>query len=85
MIILFLNEHNHNENSFVSKQRKMSEAAIPISDFDVKFMEGTKTFRKFLQDISTGVRFYKTAVLQLLYLLKRTLFLKKILTIMLKF
>ena len=40
-------------------------------------MEGTKYFCKFLEDISKGVRFYKAATLQPIYLLKRTLLLKK--------
>ena len=48
-------------------------------------MEGNKNFRKFLEDISEGVRFYKAAALQPIYLLKRTLLLKKILMVMLKF
>ena len=48
-------------------------------------MEGTKNFRKFLEDISKGVRLYKAAALQPIYLLKRTLLLKKILTVILKF
>ena len=48
-------------------------------------MKGHKNFRKFLEDISKGVRFYKAAALQPIYLLKRTLLLKKILTLMLKF
>ena len=46
-------------------------------------MEGTKNFRKFLEDVSKGVRLYKAAALQHIYLLKRTLLLKKILTVML--
>ena len=57
----------------------------PILDFDAKLMEGTKTFRKFLGDISEGVWFYKAAALRRLYLLKKTPLLKKILTAMLKF
>ena len=58
----------------------------PILDFDTKLMEGNKNFRKFLEDISKGVRFCKAAALQPICLLKRALLLKKILAvIMLKF
>ena len=52
-----------------------------ILDFDTKLMKGNKNFRKFLEDISKGVRFYKAAALQPIYLLKRTLLLKKVLTV----
>ena len=57
----------------------------PILDFDNKLMEGTKNFCQFLEDINKGVRVYKTAALHPIYLLKRALFLKKILMVMLKF
>ena len=50
-----------------------------ILDFGSKLMEGTKYFRKFLQNISKGVRFYKAAVLQPIYLLKSAFLLEKIL------
>ena len=48
-------------------------------------MEGIICFCKFLEDMSKGVRFYKAATLQPIYLLKRTLLLQKILIVMLKF
>ena len=48
-------------------------------------MEDTKTFCKFLEDISKGIRFFKAAALQPIYLLKRALPLKKILIPLLKF
>ena len=57
----------------------------PILDFYNKLMEGTKNFCKLLEDWSKGVQFYKAAALQLIYLLKRALLLKKIVMIMLKF
>ena len=57
----------------------------PVLDFDNKLMKGTKNVCKFLEDTSKGVRFYKAAALQPIYLLKRTLLLKKILMVMLKF
>ena len=50
---------------------KMSEVAIVF--------QGTKNFRKFSEDISKGVRFYKVAVLQPIYLLRKALLLKKML------
>ena len=56
---------------FQNFEIKMSEVAIVF--------QGTKNFRKFLEDISKGVRFYKAAALQPIYLLKRTLLLKKML------
>ena len=40
-------------------------------------MKGTENICKFLEDISKGVRFYKAAALQPIYLLKRTPLLKK--------
>ena len=97
LIILFLNEYNHNGNSFVSELRKMLQAAIgrcsPKTDvlptlfwiLTLNIWKDTKTFRKFLENISKGVRFYWTVTFQSLYLLKRTPQLKKILTFMLKF
>ena len=48
-------------------------------------MKGTKYFCKFLEDISKGVWFYKAAALQRICLLTKTLLLKKILMVMLKF
>ena len=48
-------------------------------------MKGTKNFCKFLEDITKGVRFYKAAALQPIYLLKKAFLLKKILMVMLKF
>ena len=78
---------------FQNSERKISEAAIErcspemlsnrILDFDNKLMEGTKNFCKLLEDTSKGDRFYKTADLQPIYLLKRALLLRKILMIML--
>ena len=57
----------------------------PILGFDNKLMEGSKTFCKFLEDISKGVRFNKAAALHPIYLLNRALLLKKILMFMLRF
>ena len=57
----------------------------PILDFDNKLMEGTKNFCQFLEDINKGVRFYKSAALLPIYLLKTAPLLKKILMVVLKF
>ena len=43
----------------------------PILDFDNKLMKGTKKFCKFLEDISKGVRFYKAAALQPVYIYQK--------------
>ena len=48
-------------------------------------MKDTKYFCKFLEDISKGLQLYNDAALQPIYLPKRTLLLKKILMVMLKF
>ena len=48
-------------------------------------MEGTKSFGKFLVDISKEVRFYKYDVPQPTYFLKKACILKKILMVKLKF
>ena len=67
----------------MSSQNRCSSNSI--LDIDNKLMEGTKRFCKFLEDISKEVRFYKTAALQHMYLLKRASLLKKILMVMLEF
>ena len=50
----------------LSKNRGSSN---PILDFGNELMAGTKNFCGFLEDISKGVRFYKAAALQPIYLL----------------
>ena len=98
LITLFLNEYNHNENSFVSELWKKDVGSShrvmlsrnkcssnPILDFDNELMKDTKNVCKFLEDTSKGVWFYKAAALQPIYLLKRTLLPKKVLMVILKF
>ena len=57
----------------------------PVLDFNNELMEGTKHFCKFLEDISKGVRFYKAATLQPIYLLKKNTPSEEKLLVMLKF
>ena len=95
--VLFVEEYNHNENSFNSEPLKEkcpkqpSTDALPkcssnpILDFDNKLKEGTKNYWNLLEDISKGIRFSKAAAVQPIYLLKKALLLKKILMLILKF
>ena len=84
VIVLFLDQYNHNDNSFDSEPLKEkcpkqpSRDAFPkcssnpILDFHNKLMEGTKNYWNLLEDISKGIRFYKAAALQPIYLLKKS-------------
>ena len=72
----------------LSGNRCSSNSILHFDNFDPfynKLIERIICFCKFLEDMGKGVRFYKAAALQPIYLLKRTLLLQKILIVMLKF
>ena len=80
--VLFQKDIGSSHREMPSRNKCSSNSML---DFDNKLIEGTKNVCKFLEDISKEVRFYKAAVHQPIYLLKRALLLKKILMVMLKF